>query len=131
SGLAESRERAQALILAGKVRVAGETIRKPDRSVSEDAAISVETAPDYASRGALKLGPALDRFGVDPSGRVGADIGAYTARLPGVRRQRSLHRRFHGRAAPARRRACIRDRRRPGAAALAAEVRPAGRGDRT
>src|SRR4029077_20674468 len=78
SGLAESRERAQALILAGKVRVAGETIRKPDRSVSEDAAISVETAPDYASRGALKLGPALDRLGVDPSGRVCADIGAST-----------------------------------------------------
>jgi len=78
SGLAESRERAQALILAGKVRVAGETIRKPDRSVREDAAISVEPAPDYASRGALKLGPALERFGVDPSDRVCADIGAST-----------------------------------------------------
>jgi 23S rRNA (cytidine1920-2'-O)/16S rRNA (cytidine1409-2'-O)-methyltransferase len=78
NGLAESRERAQALILAGKVRVAGETIRKPDRSVSEDAAISVEAAPDFASRGALKLGPALVRFGVDPSGRVCADIGAST-----------------------------------------------------
>jgi 23S rRNA (cytidine1920-2'-O)/16S rRNA (cytidine1409-2'-O)-methyltransferase len=75
SGLAESRERAQALILAGKVRVAGETVRKPDRSVSEDAAISVEPAPAYASRGARKLGPAL---GVDPSGRVCADIGAST-----------------------------------------------------
>lgn len=78
SGLAESRERAQALILAGKVRVAGETVRRPDRSVSEDAAISVEAAPDYASRGALKLGPALDVFGVDPAGRVCADIGAST-----------------------------------------------------
>jgi 23S rRNA (cytidine1920-2'-O)/16S rRNA (cytidine1409-2'-O)-methyltransferase len=78
SGLAESRERAQALILAGKVRVAGETIRKPDRSVSEDAPISVEAAPSYASRGALKLGPALEHFGVDPSGRVCADIGAST-----------------------------------------------------
>jgi 23S rRNA (cytidine1920-2'-O)/16S rRNA (cytidine1409-2'-O)-methyltransferase len=78
SGLAESRERAQALILAGKVRVGGETIRRPDRSVSDDAAISVETTPDYASRGALKLAPALDSFGVDPSGRVCADIGAST-----------------------------------------------------
>jgi 23S rRNA (cytidine1920-2'-O)/16S rRNA (cytidine1409-2'-O)-methyltransferase len=78
NGLAESRERAQALILAGKVRVAGETIRKPDRSVSEDARISVESAPDYASRGALKLGPALEDFAVDPSGRVCADIGAST-----------------------------------------------------
>ena len=78
SGLAESRERAQALILAGKVRVAGETVRRPDRSVSDDAAISVETAPSYASRGAHKLAPALDTFGVDPSGRVCADIGAST-----------------------------------------------------
>ena len=78
SGLAESRERAQALILAGKVRVAGETVRRPDRSVSEDAAISVESGPDYASRGALKLAPALDGFGVDPAGRVCADIGAST-----------------------------------------------------
>lgn len=78
SGLAESRERAQALILAGKVRVGGETVRRPDRSVSEDAPISVESGPDYASRGALKLGPALERFGVDPGGEVCADIGAST-----------------------------------------------------
>ena len=78
SGLAESRERAQALILAGKVRVAGETVRRPDRSVSTDALIAVETEPSYASRGALKLAPALDRFRVDPAGRVCADIGAST-----------------------------------------------------
>jgi 23S rRNA (cytidine1920-2'-O)/16S rRNA (cytidine1409-2'-O)-methyltransferase len=78
SGLAESRERAQALILAGKVRVAGETVRRPDRSVSDDADISVDAGPDFASRGALKLGPALDRFRVDPLGRVCADIGAST-----------------------------------------------------
>lgn len=77
-GLAESRQRAQALILAGKVRVAGETVRRPDRSVSEDAAIAVDAEPGYASRGALKLAPALDRFGVDPSGRICADIGAST-----------------------------------------------------
>jgi 23S rRNA (cytidine1920-2'-O)/16S rRNA (cytidine1409-2'-O)-methyltransferase len=78
NGLAESRERAQALIIAGKVRVAGETVRRPDRSVSGDATISVESGPDFASRGALKLGPALDLFHVDPSGRVCADIGAST-----------------------------------------------------
>ena len=78
NGLAESRERAQALIVAGKVKVAGETERRPDRSVSDDAAISVETGPDFASRGALKLGPALDHFHVDPLGRVCADIGAST-----------------------------------------------------
>jgi len=78
SGLAESRQRAQALILAGKVRVAGETVRRPDRSVSDDAAIVVDAEPGYASRGALKLAPALERFGVDPAGRVCADIGAST-----------------------------------------------------
>lgn len=78
SGLAESRERAQALILAGKVRVGGETVRRPDRTVSEDAPVAVDTEPSYASRGALKLGPALDRFAVDPAGRLCADIGAST-----------------------------------------------------
>src|SRR5438128_6450971 len=78
SGFAESRQRAQALILAGKVRVAGETVRSPARSVSEGASIAVDSEPGYASRGALKLGPALDRFGVDPTGRVCADIGAST-----------------------------------------------------
>jgi len=78
NGFAESRERAQALIIAGKVRVAGETVRRPDRTVADDASISVESDPAYASRGALKLGPALDRFGVDPEGRVCADIGAST-----------------------------------------------------
>src|SRR6266566_230551 len=78
SGLAESRERAQALILAGKVRVAGETVRSPARTVSDDASIDVDAEPGYASRGALKLAPALDGFGVDPRGRVCADIGAST-----------------------------------------------------
>lgn len=78
SGLAESRERAQALILAGKVRVGGETVRTPSRVVPEAASIEVDAEPAFASRGALKLGPALDRFGVDPSGRVCADIGAST-----------------------------------------------------
>ena len=78
NGLAESRERAQALILAGKVRVAGETVRRPDRTVSEKADIAVNAEPGFASRGALKLGPALDTFGVDPAGRVCADVGAST-----------------------------------------------------
>ncbi len=78
SGLAESRERAQALILAGKVRVKGETVRRPDRTVDEDAQIAVDAEPGYASRGALKLAPALDALRVDPAGRVCADIGAST-----------------------------------------------------
>ena len=94
SGLAESRERAQALILAGKVRVAGETVRRPDRSVSEDAAISVESGPDYASRGALKLAPALEAFDIDPSGRVCADVGASTGGFTDVLLRRGAARVF-------------------------------------
>jgi 23S rRNA (cytidine1920-2'-O)/16S rRNA (cytidine1409-2'-O)-methyltransferase len=78
AGLAPSRERAQALILAGKVKVAGETVRRPDRSVSEGTPIAVDADPEYASRGAYKLAPALDRFGVNVGGRVCADIGAST-----------------------------------------------------
>ncbi len=78
SGRIESRQRAQALILAGKVRVAGETERRPDRSVRDDDVVTVDESPGYASRGALKLGPALDGFQVDPAGRVCADIGAST-----------------------------------------------------
>jgi len=78
NGLIESRQRAQALILAGKVRVAGETERRPDRSVREDDVITVDETPGFASRGALKLGPALDRFQIDPADRVCADIGAST-----------------------------------------------------
>jgi 23S rRNA (cytidine1920-2'-O)/16S rRNA (cytidine1409-2'-O)-methyltransferase len=78
AGLAPSRERAQALILAGKVKVDGETVRKPDRAVAEGTAIAVDSDHGYASRGALKLAPALDRFGVSVEGRVCADIGAST-----------------------------------------------------
>jgi 23S rRNA (cytidine1920-2'-O)/16S rRNA (cytidine1409-2'-O)-methyltransferase len=92
NGLAESRERAQALIIAGKVRVAGETVRKPDRSVADGTPISVESDPRYASRGALKLGPALDRFGVEAAGRVCADIGASTGGFTDVLLRRGASR---------------------------------------
>jgi 23S rRNA (cytidine1920-2'-O)/16S rRNA (cytidine1409-2'-O)-methyltransferase len=92
SGLAPSRQRAQALILAGKVRVAGETVRSPDRTVHEDAQIAVDAEPGFASRGALKLGPALDHFGVDPKGLVCADIGASTGGFTDVLLRRGASR---------------------------------------
>jgi len=66
------------LILAGKVKVLGETVRKPDRNVRLEDAVTVDQTEEWASRGALKLGPALDRFDVNPEGRVCADIGAST-----------------------------------------------------
>ena len=78
NGLVESRERAQALIIAGKVKVSGETVRRPDRNVRDEDVVTVDQAEQWASRGALKLAPALDRFGVDPQGRVCVDIGAST-----------------------------------------------------
>ena len=78
AGLAPSRERAQALIIAGKVKVDGETVRKPDRAVAEGTPIAVASDQAYASRGALKLVPALDTFRVEVAGRVCADIGAST-----------------------------------------------------
>jgi 23S rRNA (cytidine1920-2'-O)/16S rRNA (cytidine1409-2'-O)-methyltransferase len=92
SGFAESRERAQALILAGKVQVAGETVRRPDRSVDAGATIAVDAGPDYASRGALKLAPALDHLHVDPAGRVCADIGASTGGFTDVLLRRGAER---------------------------------------
>ena len=66
------------MILAGKVKVSGETVREPDRNVSLEDPVTVDQTEEWASRGALKLGPALDRFDVDPEGRVCADIGAST-----------------------------------------------------
>ncbi len=78
-GLAKSRERAQALVLAGRVRVDGRAAAKPGVSVPADASIEV-IVPDhpYVGRGGLKLAGALERLGVDPAGRVALDIGAST-----------------------------------------------------
>jgi 23S rRNA (cytidine1920-2'-O)/16S rRNA (cytidine1409-2'-O)-methyltransferase len=77
--LAASRERARALILAGKVRVDGQVRSKAGWLASEDAAVSVDE-PDhpYVGRGGLKLAHALDVFAIDPAGREVLDIGAST-----------------------------------------------------
>ena len=83
----ESRQKAQALILAGRVRVAGETVRQPDRAVSAGA-VELVAGPAYVSRGGEKLAPALDAFGVDPAGRVAADLGASTGGFTDVLLQR-------------------------------------------
>jgi 23S rRNA (cytidine1920-2'-O)/16S rRNA (cytidine1409-2'-O)-methyltransferase len=78
-GLAESRTRAQALILAGQVVVNDQRVDKPGTRVSVDAELRLkgEVLP-YVSRGGLKLEAALQRFAVDVSGAVCADIGAST-----------------------------------------------------
>lgn len=78
-GLCASRAEAQRLLLAGKVRIAGQRIDKPGALVPGEAALSVAgPAHPFVSRGGVKLRHALDAFGMDPSGRVCLDVGAST-----------------------------------------------------
>src|SRR3954464_6229314 len=78
-GLAPSRERARALILAGQVTVAGQPATKAGMAVDAAAAIALAVADHpYVGRGGLKLAHALDSFRIDVDGREGLDIGAST-----------------------------------------------------
>jgi 23S rRNA (cytidine1920-2'-O)/16S rRNA (cytidine1409-2'-O)-methyltransferase len=77
-GLAETRERAHALILAGAVQVSGALATRPAQPVSTEAAINVAEAEDYVSRGALKLQKALDHWSIEPNAKVVLDVGAST-----------------------------------------------------
>ena len=77
-GLAESREKAQALIMAGEVLVSGQKVAKPGHAVDNDAVIEVMARPPYVSRGGLKLAEALRHFAIDPTGKVCLDIGSST-----------------------------------------------------
>ncbi|MGB9758015.1 MAG: TlyA family RNA methyltransferase [Candidatus Bipolaricaulaceae bacterium] len=77
-GLAPSRAKAQALILAGQVRVDGVLVDKPGAAVSPAAHIELLSSPRYVSRGGEKLAAALQAFGIDPTGKVCLDIGAST-----------------------------------------------------
>lgn len=77
-GLAESRAKAQALIMAGQVRVAGQTTFKPATAVPADSQLTVDSGPRFVSRGGEKLETALEAFAVDVNGLVCADVGAST-----------------------------------------------------
>lgn len=77
-GLAESREKAKRLIMAGEVLVGDRVVDKPGTRVAEDAEIRLRATLPYVSRGGLKLEAALDRFGVAVAGKVAADVGAST-----------------------------------------------------
>lgn len=78
-GLADSRQKAQAMILAGQVLVNEQKVEKCGQRVQAEAALRIlgET-PRYVSRAGVKLEAALDRFRVDPAGKVCADVGAST-----------------------------------------------------
>ncbi|MBX7245728.1 MAG: TlyA family RNA methyltransferase [Candidatus Sumerlaeaceae bacterium] len=77
-GLAQSREQAQRLILAGEVSVGGRRDVKPGQRVAGDAGIEVRATEKYVSRGGLKLERALECFGIPVKGRTCADIGTST-----------------------------------------------------
>jgi len=78
-GLAPSRERARALILAGQVTVDGQVVSKAGAPVAADARVEL-VVPDhpYVGRGGVKLAHALDTFAIDPQGRRALDVGAST-----------------------------------------------------
>ena len=77
-GLAESREKAARLILAGAVQVAGRTADKAGAMVATAERLEVIAGPRYVSRGGDKLLPVLTGFAVSPAGRVCLDVGAST-----------------------------------------------------
>lgn len=78
-GLAESQQKAQAMILAGEVRMNSVPIQKAGMSVPIDAPLEVKSRQlKYASRGGLKLEGALEDFGIDPAGLICLDIGSST-----------------------------------------------------
>lgn len=78
-GLADSREKAQAMILADEVRVNGARSDKAGMQVATDARIEITgTSAKYASRGGLKLEGGLEDFGIHVSGKTCLDIGAST-----------------------------------------------------
>jgi 23S rRNA (cytidine1920-2'-O)/16S rRNA (cytidine1409-2'-O)-methyltransferase len=78
-GLAESRTRAQALIMAGLVFVADRKVEKPGQTVPDDAALDVRGRDHpWVSRGGIKLAHGLDHFGWDVTGAVAIDVGSST-----------------------------------------------------
>ena len=77
-GLAESRAKAQALIMAGQVRVDGQTALKPATAVNADSTLTVDAGPRFVSRGGEKLDAALEALALDVRGLTCADVGAST-----------------------------------------------------
>jgi 23S rRNA (cytidine1920-2'-O)/16S rRNA (cytidine1409-2'-O)-methyltransferase len=76
--LAESREKAQALLLAGQVLVNGQKVDKAGAAVDSTAAIEILARMPWVSRGGYKLAGAIDHWGIDVTGRVCVDIGSST-----------------------------------------------------
>ncbi len=77
-GLAESRAKAQALIMAGQVRVNDQVALKPATAIDPKSTLTVDHGPRFVSRGGEKLDAALEEFGIDVKDLVCADVGAST-----------------------------------------------------
>ena len=91
-GHAESRTRAQALILAGRVFRDQERLDKPGLQVAQDLEVTVRAVEEHVSRGAHKLIAGLDAFAVDPAGLVCLDVGASTGGFTDVLLRRGARR---------------------------------------
>jgi 23S rRNA (cytidine1920-2'-O)/16S rRNA (cytidine1409-2'-O)-methyltransferase len=92
-GLAPTRERARALVIAGQVSVNGQPVTKPGTQLSSDVDVAL-IAPDhpYVGRGGVKLAHALDTFHIDVAGKEALDIGASTGGFTDVLLQRGVKR---------------------------------------
>lgn len=77
-GLAESPEKAQALVMAGVVRVNERPAPKPGVLVADDVSVDVAEGPRFVGRGGVKLDHALEAFAIDVSGLAAADVGSST-----------------------------------------------------
>jgi 23S rRNA (cytidine1920-2'-O)/16S rRNA (cytidine1409-2'-O)-methyltransferase len=77
-GLAESRAKAQALIMAGQVRVNGQTAIKAAAALEPSVTLTVDSGPRFVSRGGEKLDAALEAFNINVNGLVCADVGSST-----------------------------------------------------
>ena len=77
-GLVESREKAQALIMAGTVTVNSQKAAKPGQLVEGECVVEILARPPYVSRGGLKLAGAMRHFGLDVRGKVCLDVGSST-----------------------------------------------------
>jgi 23S rRNA (cytidine1920-2'-O)/16S rRNA (cytidine1409-2'-O)-methyltransferase len=92
-GLADSRARAQALVLAGAVFSGEQRLDKPGQGIRTDLPVEVRApATPYVSRGGIKLAHGLDHFGIDPAGLVALDVGASTGGFTDVLLQRGARR---------------------------------------
>jgi 23S rRNA (cytidine1920-2'-O)/16S rRNA (cytidine1409-2'-O)-methyltransferase len=94
-GLAESRARAQALVLAGLVWSDGQRVEKPGISLAGDTPLEVRGREHpWVSRGGIKLAHALDHFAIDPAGALALDIGASTGGFTDVLLMRGARRAY-------------------------------------